>query len=187
MSVEAAPRLLVLGLGNVLCGDDGLGLAVLEQLRRGFVLPEQVSLVDGGTLGLALLATLEEADQVLVLDAVRTEDPPGTFVRIDGSQVEPALRERLSPHQVGVADLLDALHWRDTFPRRLVVMGLVPERITAGVGLSDAVRRQLPRLLAEARQELARAGCPTRPREGDEAACDSDSGGGTWVARLLGV
>lgn len=162
-------RALVLGLGNVLCGDDGLGVAAVERLRQGYAWPDSVSLVDGGTLGLALLGTLEDADEVWIVDAVRAEAPPGSLVCLDGEDVEPALRERLSPHQVGVADLLDALHWRDRWPARLRVLGLVPQSIALRVGLSDAVAAGLDPLLREVVAELSRAGHRVRPRRCDGA------------------
>lgn len=164
MSTELPPRrALLLGLGNVLCGDDGLGVVAVERLRADFRFPEEVSLVDGGTLGLSLLSTLEEADEVWILDAVQADAPPGTLVRLDGREVEPALRERLSPHQVGVADLLDALHWRGHWPAALRVLGLVPAELELRVGLSPPVAAGLATLLAAAVAEVSQAGHAVEP------------------------
>lgn len=178
-------RVLLLGLGNVLCGDDGLGVIALERLRRDFEWPDAVALVDGGTQGLALLDLLEEAAEVWILDAVAADAPPGEFVAIEGDDVEPALRERLSPHQIGVADLLDAMHWRGTVPGRLRVLGLVPESLELRIGLSPAVERGLPRLLDAAVRELSAAGHPPRPRNRDDAP--GLARGDDRVARALGL
>ncbi len=168
MSGARSPRrALLLGLGNVLCGDDGLGVVAVERLRAHFRWPEEVALVDGGTLGLSLLSTLEEAEEVWILDAVQAEAPPGSLVRIDGSDVEPALRERLSPHQVGVADLLDALHWRDRWPRQLRVLGMVPESLALRVGLSEPVSAGLANLETAVLAEVVRAGHAVEPRRID--------------------
>jgi hydrogenase maturation protease len=164
MSEDSAPSTLVLGLGNILCGDDGLGVAALERLRAGFDIPPEVALLDGGTLGLALLPTLEDANEVWILDAVAADAAPGTLVALEGDAVEVALRERLSPHQIGVADLLDALHWRDTFPASLRVLGLVPESIELGIGLSAAVAHGLDGLVEAAALELSEAGHVLTPR-----------------------
>jgi hydrogenase maturation protease len=174
MTDAQAPAVLVLGLGNVLCGDDGLGIVALERLRARYELPENVSLVDGGTLGLSLLPTLEEADCVWILDAVTADAPPGTLVAIEGERVEPALRERLSPHQVGVADLLDALHWRDTMPESLRVLGLVPETLGLEIALSPHVAAHLDELVEAAARELIEAGHAVTPRHPvpDEALVD---------------
>lgn len=168
MSASPKPRRgLLLGLGNVLCEDDGLGVVAVERLRARYEWPEELMLVDGGTLGMALLSLLEDADEVWILDAVRIEAPPGSLVRLDGDEVEPALRERLSPHQVGVADLLDALHWRDRWPTSLRVLGLVPRSLALRVGLSEPVAAGLGALEAAVVAEVRRAGHAVRPRRSD--------------------
>ena len=183
---DGRPATLVLGLGNLLCGDDGLGVVALERLRRRYETPPAVSLVDGGTLGLALLPTLEDADVVWILDAVAADAPPGTLVALAGDAVEPALRGRLSPHQIGVADLLDALHWRGTWPARVRVLGLVPERLELRIGLSDAVAGSLDRLVEAAACELRESGHALTARPPDLDA-SLDHGGGDRVARALGL
>jgi hydrogenase maturation protease len=180
-SVEA----LVLGLGNVLCGDDGVGIVALETLRRRYEPSEDVSLVDGGTLGLALLPTLESARSVWIVDAVAADAPPGTLVALEGGAVEPALRERLSPHQIGVADLLDAMHWRDTWPGSVRVLGLVPEGIGLGIGLSPRVAQGVEGLVAAVVRELEAAGHVLRPRT--EAPDGPLAGSGDPAARALGL
>jgi len=185
MSEDGAPSALVLGLGNLLCGDDGLGIVALEVLRRRFEPPANVALVDGGTLGLSLLPTLESARSVWILDAVAADAPPGTLVSLEGEAVEPALRERLSPHQIGVADLLDALHWRDTWPTRLRVLGLVPESFALEIGLSPRVSQGLESLVTAVAGELEACGHTLRPRTGESD--DSVARAGDPIARVLGL
>jgi hydrogenase maturation protease len=184
--VDDAASVLVLGLGNVLCADDGVGVIAVERMRRRFVPPSEVALVDGGTLGLALLPMLEEAGAVWILDAVAADAPPGTLVALEGDEVEPALRERLSPHQIGVADLLDALHWRGTWPARVRVLGLVPESFELRVGLSERVAPGVDPLVEATARELAAAGHALAPRElaRDESL---DHGPADRVARALGL
>ena len=144
---ETASDLLVLGLGNVLLGDDGAGPAVIAWLRQTRRAPAGTRLFDGGTLGLSLLPYLEDARRVILVDAVAADARAGTLVRLEGTDVGPAVATRLSPHQVGVADLLDGARWHDREPERLVLLGVVPHSIELGVGLSDPVRRALPRLI----------------------------------------
>lgn len=186
MIEEPETSTLVLGLGNVLCGDDGVGIFALEALRRRYDWPEDVALVDGGTLGLALLPMLESAPSVWILDAVMADAPPGSLVALEGESVEPALRDRLSPHQIGVADLLDALHWRDTWPERLRVLGLVPDTLDLRIGLSADVAAGLERLVEAAAVELVEAGHVLRPAlEGPDE--DTARGDRTDAARALGL
>ena len=176
--------LLVLGLGNVLCGDDGLGVAATEILGRRYELPDSARVLDGGTLGLALMSHIRSFHDVILVDAVRGEGPPGTLVRLVGDEVAPAARHRLSVHQVGVADLLDGLRLLDEYPSNLVLLGLVPETLTLGLGRSAAVERQLPKLVSTIVEEAGRLGYALRQRNDRETAL---AGSSNPAARALGL
>ena len=174
---QAARRgnnLLILGLGNVICGDDGLGVVAAERLRRDFEIPVGVEVLDGGTLGLALLAHVTGADDLILLDAIRADAPAGALIRLDGDDVGPAVRERLSVHQIGVADLLDALRLLDEVPRRLVLLGLVPETLELAVERSPAVEAALDRLVNAAFLEARAMGHRLRRRAADATLLAGD-------------
>ncbi len=170
MKAAREPSLLVLGLGNVLCGDDGLGVAAVERLEREYDLPPGVRVLDGGTLGMTLLGYFEAGDDVILVDAIRAAGPPGTFVRLAGDAVAPAVRDRLSCHQIGVHDLLDGLRLLGAFPRRLVLLGLVPESIELELGLTPSVAAALPRLVTAVVDEAGRLGHDFAPRAADDAS-----------------
>jgi len=158
---------LILGLGNVLLGDDGLGAAAVARLQRDYHIPPDVHLEDGGTLGLSLLGLISEAAHVILVDAVRTENPPGALVRLDGNDVMDAVRERLSPHQIGVADLLDAARLIDHYPSTVTLLGLVPEAIELSVGRSRVVQASLDQLVEMIVREVRSLGYPmVRQTEG---------------------
>ncbi len=139
--------LLVLGLGNVLCGDDGLGVEAVRRLARAGRLAPCVQLADGGALGLSLLPVLESARRAIVVDSVRCARPAGELVVVDGEDVVPSLRERLSPHEVGVWDLLWAARLQGRAPERITIVGLVPASVALGVGLSPVVEAGIPALV----------------------------------------
>lgn len=160
---NTATELLVLGLGNVLLSDDGVGPAIISRLRDAHVVPAGVQLLDGGTLGLSLLPYLEDAKAVILVDAIAADEAPGTLVRLEGSEVGPAVATRLSPHQVGVADLLEGARWHDREPARIVLLGVVPESIELGVGLSRPVLRSMPELAELVRAEIAACGFALTP------------------------
>lgn len=181
---EARADLLILGLGNVLCADDGLGAAAVARLTRAWAPPPGVLVRDGGTLGLALLPLVEAARDVVLVDAVRADAPPGTLVRLEGEAVPAAALERLSVHQIGVADLLGALAWRGRMPRRLVLLGLVPETIDLDLGRSPAVEAALPALVAAIVEEAAALGARFALRTTDESEHGSDDRG---LDRILGL
>lgn len=166
-------RLAILGVGNVLCTDDGLGPAAVARLTREFEVPEGVAVFDGGTLGLSLLHIIEESAQVIIVDAIRADSEPGTLVALEGDDVLPAVRLRLSVHQVGVADLLDAARLRGRLPRRLVLLGVVPESIELGADLSPSVSAALPSLVDAIVHQTEQLGITLVPRVSD-AAMDLD-------------
>jgi hydrogenase maturation protease len=146
--------LIVLGLGNLLCGDDGAGVAAVEFLRERFEPPADASVLDGGTLGLSLLPFLEDAQDAILVDAIQADAPPGSPVRLEGRDVSLAAMERLSVHQVGVADLLGGARLVGRLPQRLVLLGVVPESIELRFGRSASVEAAIPdlveRVVAEA-------------------------------------
>lgn len=150
--------ILVLGLGNVLCGDDGVGVIAVHLLRRMYELPPGVRVVDGGTLGLDLLALIAASDRVILVDAVRGDAPAGTLLRIAGDDVRPAVYERLSPHQVGVADLLAGAALCDRYPEEVTIVGIVPATMELQIGCSPPVASQIDALVDSVLVELRRLG-----------------------------
>ena len=165
MSGELAPQaarknigVLVLGLGNVLLGDDGLGAAAVARLERDYRTPPGVRIEDGGTLGLSLLGLIADSHRVILVDAVRADAPPGTLVRLDGADVGDAVWDRLSPHQVGVADLLEAARLIDCYPSAVTLLGLVPDVIDLAVVRSSAVDNGLDELVAAIVDEVQSLG-----------------------------
>ena len=176
---NTAADLLVLGLGNLLLGDDGIGPAAVARLRDSYDIPDGVRCLDGGTLGLSLLPYIEDARAVILVDAILQNASPGSLVRITGEDVGPAVATRLSPHQVGVADLLQGARWHDREPAKLVLLGIVPESIELGVGLSPPVLRALPELIEAVCNEATSCGFAFAPQ------ATSGSGTSFEITQLL--
>jgi hydrogenase maturation protease len=139
--------------------------------------------MEGGTLGLWLLPLLESYRMVLLVDAIRGDGEPGTLVRIDGEEVARAAAHRLSVHQVGVGDLMDAAQLRGTLPPELILLGVVPESVSLGLGLSPRVEQALPRLIGRVVEACADLGHPLQPRTDDESLVAADDG----LRRVLGM
>ncbi|PLX92387.1 MAG: hydrogenase expression/formation protein [Desulfuromonas sp.] len=161
---------LVLGLGNALMGDDGLGAAVISALTVGYRFPTNVRLVDGGTLGLDLLPRIEEAQRLLVIDALVMDKAPGTLVRLEGEEVPRAFASKLSLHQAGLQDLLAVAELQGHLPAQLVVHGAQGETLFPGIGLSSALKKALPQLLRNVLAELAFWGIEIESVEAEGAA-----------------
>ncbi|MDD2501286.1 MAG: HyaD/HybD family hydrogenase maturation endopeptidase [Geobacter sp.] len=146
---------LVLGLGNTIMSDDGVGPKVIEQLQQGAGLPEGVSLLDGGTLGLDLLPHLEGVQRLIIVDAVEIGKAPGTVVRLAGDDVPMALETKLSPHQMGMKDLLAVARLMGQLPDEIVLIGVQPGCLEMDTELTPSVAAALPTLLAMVQAELS--------------------------------
>jgi hydrogenase maturation protease len=99
-------RALVMGVGNVLLSDEGVGVRIIEELEHRYRFPEEVEILDGGTSGIELLRFFDERDHLIIVDAVSADHPPGTVMRIEGADVPATFETRITPHQLGLSDLL---------------------------------------------------------------------------------
>ncbi len=153
----------VLGLGNVLMGDDALGPWVIEELLAKWEFPQDVSVLDVGTPGLDLTPYLADADTILMVDTVKADAPPG-WVRVyskDELLARPA-QPRLSPHDPGLADALFTLSFAGSAPRDVILVGVVPEVVAKGIGLSRSVQAAVERAVGEIVDRLAGLGLAPR-------------------------
>ena len=157
--------ILVLGIGNLIMSDDGIGVRVIQQLSAGYCFPAGVTLLDGGTLGLDLLPQLERVERLLVVDAVYIGKAPGTLTRLSGEDVPIVLETKISPHQMGLKDLLAVAMLQGFAPRDMVLWGVQPETIEMGTNLSPKVAAQLDSLTRKVLGELDRWGIRTVPRK----------------------
>jgi len=147
--------ILVLGLGNTIMSDDGIGPKVIEQLQQDAALSENVVLLDGGTLGLDLLPHLERVKRLIIVDAVEIGQPAGSCVRLAGDEVPMALETKLSPHQMGMKDLLAVARLMGHLPDEIVLIGVQPASLEMDTELTPAVAAAMPTLLAMVQAELA--------------------------------
>jgi hydrogenase maturation protease len=151
---------VVIGLGNPLMGDDGLGLAAIARLQEVWRLPDGVEVVDGGTWGMNLLPVIEDAGRVLLIDAVATGAAPGTLHLLERNRIPKYLATKISPHQVDLRDVLALAELRGTLPEQTVAVGLEPAAVELSNTLSDTLRVRLDDLVTAIVAQLARWGIP---------------------------
>ena len=163
-SSGATARTVVIGLGNPLMGDDGLGIAALQRLQETWDVPPGVEMVDGGTWGMNLLPVIEQAEQVLLLDAIHAGAAPGTLIVIPRERLPRYLATKISPHQVDLRDVLALAELRGTLPPLTTAVGLQPARVEMIHELSAPVRGRVDAVVAAAVQLLAEWGCECTPR-----------------------
>jgi len=151
---ERSDQITVLGVGNILFRDEGVGIRVLEALMEKYRFPERVSLVDGGVLGLNLLGVISEADRLIVVDAIRNGGNPGDLYRLVGEEIPKRVFAKNSLHQVDLLEALTLCQALDRVPET-VILGVEPEDIsTLSVDLSDAIRSRIDPLVEMVLDEL---------------------------------
>jgi hydrogenase maturation protease len=160
-------KIMVMAVGNVLTGDDGVGPCALEALDAGWDFPENVTLFDVGTPGIDLTMFMDGHDAVIIIDAISAKGEAGT-VRCYGRDVLLAgkLPVVMSPHEPTIKEALLRLDMMGRCPAHAMLVGIIPERLTTGIGLTDAVRAALPAVLERVITELQWLGAePTKKAE----------------------
>lgn len=147
MSDQARPSAVVIGVGNPLQGDDGLGIAAAAALREWWTFEPSLDVLDGGTWGIGLLPAIEGAERLLLIDAIDVGAPPGTPVTLEKAELPRLFSLRVSPHQVDLRETLALAELRGRLPAETVALGIQPERLDWGEDLSPAVRAGFSELL----------------------------------------
>ena len=118
-------HIMILGVGCILFADEGFGVRVIEKLEERYTFPENVSIVDGGVLGVNLLGVISQADQLIVVDAIRNQGDPGDVYRLSGEQIPQRIRAKNSIHQVDFLEALTLCQALDKVPETVIV-GIEP-------------------------------------------------------------
>lgn len=140
-------RIVVLGVGNTLLSDEGIGVRAVEKLQQDYALPPEVVIIDGGTTGMEMLDDLSKSDHIIIVDAVRSGRPPASIVRLAGEQVPVFFKTKLSPHQIGLSDVLATLAFIGEAPGGITVIGVEPVSLETGMALSPQVEARMPELM----------------------------------------
>lgn len=167
--VEPASAMLI-GLGNLIMGDEGVGVHAMRRLEADYEFQPRVELVDGGTSGLDLLPLLKDQRRLLLIDALASDASPGTIRVIRNGEIRSALTEKVSLHHLGVADLLALAELLDYAPPEIVLIGIVPERLEMELALSERLRAGMSEVVETALGILAGWGIAGQPRSASRAA-----------------
>lgn len=152
-------RILVLGVGNVLLTDEAIGVRIVEALEKNYQLPDYVDVLDGGTAGMELLDDMANRDHLIIADAVVSKKrEPGTIMILRDEEVPALFTNKISPHQLGLSDVLSALRFTGEFPRELTLVGVIPESLEPHIGLTPTIAAVLEPALAEVIAALRSSG-----------------------------
>lgn len=149
--------MLVIGVGNPLMSDDGVGQRLLEALAARATPDDRVEFLDAGTLGFMLLPRVEQCDALLALDAANVGGAPGELRVFEGTDFDDFVRQpRCSVHELGLHELIDAARLTGALPSRRALVGVQPERLGWGMALSPPVEAALPAAVDAAASILER-------------------------------
>ena len=165
-----SPHIMILGVGNILFTDEGVGVRVVEALEAGYRFSENVTIEDGGVLGINLLGVISEAEHLIVVDAVRNGGEPGSLYRLEGEEIPRRILAKNSLHQVDLLEALTLCQALDRTPET-VILGVEPEDIeTLGTELTPTVRDKVDDMMKMVLTELERLGAAFSVR-GDAFPC----------------
>ncbi|RDE19818.1 HyaD/HybD family hydrogenase maturation endopeptidase [Motiliproteus coralliicola] len=159
---------LVLGVGNILLTDEGIGVRTIEALLERYHVPAGVELLDGGTAGMELMEVMARREHVILLDAVNTGAEPGTVVTLEEDEVPALFRSRISPHQLGISDLLGVMSLTGELPNHFTLFGVVPYSMETGTELSEPMVPKLEQMVELVFDKLEAMGLPLIERGPDE-------------------
>jgi len=148
-------NILILGIGNILLRDEGVGVRIIEYLQTQPIPPE-VELRDGGTAGFDLLDIIADRKAIILIDAIDAGHPPATVVRFAPQDMEPANAPQLSVHNIDFAQALKMASLLKCAPQEVVIFGVQPASIEPGLELTETLAPLVPKIAALVLAELDR-------------------------------
>ena len=165
--MENNKKIGILGVGNLIVGDEGFGVHTVRYLEEHYEFPDTVLIKDGGTAGIYMSPFLEECDPVLVIDVVDIDAEPGSMHYYSSDDVKAGkISTRMSPHQLGLLEVLEICKLRDAAPETLEFYCVVPQKLDTSTELSDVVAPRVKEISDIILKRLAELGVEVTQRAG---------------------
>ena len=163
-------HIMIMGVGSILMTDEGFGVRIVEALESQYDFPENVSVVDGGVLGLNLLGIIAEADHLIVIDAVRNKGNPGDLYRLTGEDIPERVRAKNSLHQIDFLETLTLCQAVGEVPET-IVLGVEPEDIDSlSLEMTATIKDKIDPMIGMVLDELKRLGISYTPKAPNDTA-----------------
>lgn len=156
-------RILVMGLGNIILRDEGLGLVALRRLTERYTFSDDVEILDAGILGMSLLAFLDNVSDLLIVDAVRAGQESGELIRLEGSAIDHAAALHAVPRHVRLQELIALGGLPGSAPKRIVLWGMEPASVEPGLELTTTCAARIDELVDAVVRELRAWGVTVMP------------------------
>jgi hydrogenase maturation protease len=147
-------RVTVLGIGNILLSDEGVGVHVIDLLKEQYAFSPGIDLIDGGTMGLDLLPLFQIRDKILIIDAVDFGKKAGHVGVLNGNDIPSVLNSKLSVHHIGLSDVLFAAKLMRETPPEVCLVGVQPKYLDVGLDMTHEVQEQLPTIIDHVLKKL---------------------------------
>ncbi len=143
-------KTLILGVGNPLMSDEGLGIQAIKILLSDYKFSENIEIIDGGTQGLELLQYFDNVKNLIIIDAVySSKRKAGDIIKIQKEKIKYYLITKMSVHDIGLEDVISALDLLGKTPENIIIIGMIPERLEFSYGLSKTIKENLENLIKE--------------------------------------
>ncbi len=163
MADRKKKNVLILGTGNILLKDEGLGVKAVEAFKRRYTTPENVACMDGGTGGMQLLPVLKGLTHLIIIDAIASDSPPGSIHKFCMKDIANAPELMTTTHQIGIKEVLQLAGFMGYDPK-VTLIGMAPNDISPGLELSPLVKARLPMMTDSIKEELKKIGITTKER-----------------------
>ncbi|WML51741.1 HyaD/HybD family hydrogenase maturation endopeptidase [Neobacillus sp. PS3-12] len=141
-------KITILGIGNTLFTDEGVGIHLLPILEEKFKNDEDIEIIEGLTDGMKLLGPVEDAENLIIIDAINAGKDPGTIISLKGDEIPAYFGVKMSIHQMGFQEVLLAAKLRERYPKRIAMFGLQPSSLELGLELTETISEKLSKLAA---------------------------------------
>jgi hydrogenase maturation protease len=161
----------ILGIGNLLLSDESFGIHVVKHLEANYIFPDSVTIMDGGTAGIYMAPFLEDHDPIFIVDVVNLDDAvPGGIYTFSAQDVKNGdIQTRMSPHQLGILEILDICKLRGVVPETVEFFCVIPKNIEMGLEMSEAVGAQVEKISKKLVERLQKIGYEIKRKEQDHA------------------
>ncbi|MEH7500503.1 HyaD/HybD family hydrogenase maturation endopeptidase [Neobacillus drentensis] len=143
MNRQIDQKITILGIGNTLFSDEGVGIHLLPLLEDALKDYENIEIIEGLTDGMKLLGPVEDAENLIIIDAINAGKEPGTIITLVGDEIPAYFGIKMSIHQLGFQEVLLAAKLRERFPKQIVMFGMQPTSLQMGIELTETNQKKL--------------------------------------------
>ncbi len=162
-SQDNISEVTILGIGNLLMGDEGVGIHALNTLQESYAFSPAINFIDGGTIGIDLIPYFEECKKMIIIDAVDSQEKAGYIVSLENEEIHYRFNTKLSLHHAGLSDVLSIIKLQEIQAPDMLLIGVQPEKVEMGLELSKTVGDKMPQILKTITNKLKEWGIECKP------------------------